>query len=184
MLGRLAGILVLGLAAQAVLGVFEAILALYGTKVLGFGVKEIGYLFAACGGAMVVIQGGALALIGRTVRPRWLVAAGFTTSALGLSLLLFSRSLPLSLAAVSLTGVGLAVVTPTLSATIANRTSEAQVGAAMGLQNATASLGQMAAPVLGALLFSRRPGLPFALAAAVALGAALWSWRSLRQAEK
>jgi DHA1 family multidrug resistance protein-like MFS transporter len=177
---RVAGILLLTLLAQAVLGLFEAVLALYGARVLGFGVKEIGYLFAACGGAMVVVQGGALALIGRAMPPRTLVSSGFATAALGLSLLLLSRSLALSLATVSLVGIGLAAVTPTLSAAVANHTGEPQIGAALGLQNAATSFGQMVGPVLGALLFTRLPRLPFGWAASVALAAAFWSWRSMR----
>jgi DHA1 family multidrug resistance protein-like MFS transporter len=78
----------------------------------------------------------------------------------GIALLLVMRTLPLVLAAVSLLALGMAFVSPNLTALIANRGGE-HTGAILGMQNAATSVGQVGGPLLGSLLFGWQVDAPY-----------------------
>jgi DHA1 family multidrug resistance protein-like MFS transporter len=70
-----------------------------------------------------------------------------------LAVLLFTRSTPWVLTIVGLLALGMALITPNLTA-LASKGQKQQTGAALGLRNAANSLGQAAGPALGGLLFA------------------------------
>ena len=70
-----------------------------------------------------------------------------------LAVLLFTRRTPLVLTIVGLLALGMALITPNLTA-LASKGQKQQTGAALGLRNAANSLGQAAGPALGGLLFA------------------------------
>jgi DHA1 family multidrug resistance protein-like MFS transporter len=173
---RLKDVLALVLFSQAALTLFEAVFALYADQVLRFSLAEIGYAFALCGLVMAVFQGGAVGFLTGRVRTRQQIATGFGILGVGLGLLLWVRSVPAVLAVVGLLALGVALVTPNLLTLVANR-SGVHTGAGLGLQNTFSSLGQIAGPLLGGLLFGWQVDLPFQVTAGVALvvAAGIWS---------
>ena len=174
---RLADVLALVLFSQAALALFEATFALYASRVLGFSLSEIGYAFALCGLVMAVFQGGAAEVLSDRLRTHHQVACGFALFGIGLLMLLRVQGALAVLTTVGLLALGLALVAPNLLTLVANR-SEAQVGTGIGLQNMFASLGQVAGPLVGGLLFGWQVELPFLVAGGIALALAVGMWTS------
>lgn len=171
--GKLGGLLALVFASQALLALFEAVFALYASQVLAFGLAQVGYVFVVCGLVMAVFQGAAVGWLGGRVPTRLQVAAGFGLLGTGLGLLLFTHALAPVLGAVGVLALGMALIAPNLLTLIANR-SGAHAGVGLGLQNTSASLGQVVGPLAGGVLFGWQAKLPFLAAAGAALTLALW----------
>lgn len=177
MVGRLGDVLVLVLASQAFLALFEAAFALYAGQVLVFSLAQVGYVFVVCGLVMAVFQGGLAGWMAGRVRTRHQVAVGFGLLGMGLGGLLLVESVPVVLGTVGVLALGIALIDPSLLTLVANR-SGSQAGVGLGLQNAASSLGQVIGPLLGGLLYAWRPGLPFQVAAGGALALATIVWQA------
>ena len=106
-----------------------------------------------CGSVMAVFQGGAVGYLARRMSARHQIAMGFVLVGSDLAVLLFARSTPLVLTIVGLQALGIALVTPNLTA-LASKGQKQQTGAALGLRNAANSLGQATGAAIGGLLFA------------------------------
>jgi len=146
-------LLALALAAQFGLAMFEATFALHAREMLGYGPAGVGAVFMVCGAVMAVFQGGAVGYLAPRVSAGHQVAVGFVLMGIDLAVLLFTRSTPLVLTIVGLQALGMALITPNLTALV-SKGQKQQTGAALGLRNAANSLGQAAGPGLGGLLFA------------------------------
>jgi DHA1 family multidrug resistance protein-like MFS transporter len=160
---RLWWLLGLATAGQLGLTIFEGTFAVYAERKLGYGPAALAIVFMVCGSVMAVFQVLlAWCLRGRVSALRQL-AAGFTLMGGGISLLLFARSLPAVFGAVATLAIGMALISPNLSALI-SRWGAARAGAALGLQGAANSLGQAGGPIVGSVLFVWRSSAPYVLA--------------------
>lgn len=168
---KLGPVLLLVLVAQAALTLFEAALALHANGALGFGLGEIAALFAVCGLAMAVSQGGIVGWLSGRITSETQLAVGF--GALGGSLLVlpFLVRFTTVLGIVALLAFGVALVTPNLLTLAADR-SETLTGTGLGLLNTAAGVGQVTGPLVGGALYGWSSDLPFLLAGFTALGAA------------
>ena len=106
-----------------------------------------------CGSVMAIFQGGAVGYLARRMSARHQIAMGFVLVGSDLAILLFARSTPLVLTIVGLQALGMALVTPNLTA-LASKGPKQQTGAALGLRNAANSLGQAGGAAIGGLLFA------------------------------
>lgn len=106
-----------------------------------------------CGSVMAVFQGGAVGYLARRMSAGRQIAVGFVLVGSDLAVLLFARSTPLVLTIVGLQALGMALVTPNLTA-LASKGQEQQTGAALGMRNAANSLGQAGGAAIGGLLFA------------------------------
>ncbi|MEX0601288.1 MAG: MFS transporter, partial [Rhodothermales bacterium] len=172
---RLKDLLALVFFSQAALALFEAVFALYADRVLRFRLAEIGYAFAVCGLVMALFQGGTVGFLAGRVHSRQQITAGFGLFGMGIGLLLWVRSVAAVLVVVGLLALGVALVTPNLLTLVANRSGRS-VGAALGLQNTFSSVGQIAGPLAGGLLFGLQVDLPFQVTAGGALVLATGLW--------
>ncbi len=157
---RLRGLLGIVLASQLGLALFEAVFALFAAQELVLNLTQIGYGFAVCGLVMAIFQGGVVSYLNGRISEQVQIASGFAMTGAGLLLLLGVESLLYILGAVGLLALGISLITPNVITLIANR-SQFHEGAAMGIQNAVASLGQVIGPLLGGLLFGLYVDLPF-----------------------
>ena len=146
-------LLTLALAAQFGLAMFEATFALHAREMLGYGPGGIGVVFMVCGSVMSVFQGGAVGYLAPRMSAGHQIALGFVLMGVDLAVLLFARSTSLVLTIVGLLALGMALITPNLTAFV-SKGQKQQTGAALGLRNAANSLGQAAGPALGGLLFA------------------------------
>jgi DHA1 family multidrug resistance protein-like MFS transporter len=166
---RLWLLLSLATAGQFGLTIFEGTFAVYSQQKMGYGPSGLAVTFMVCGSVMAVLQVVlAWSLSGRASELGQL-AAGFSLMGVGITLLLFARSLPAVLGSVATLAMGMALISPNLSALISRWAGE-RAGAALGLQSAATSLGQAGGPIVGSLLFVWNSSAPYALAGTLMVG--------------
>lgn len=176
--GQLGIFLVLLLGSQASLTLFEAVFALWGTRALGLGPGELGFVFAFCGAVMALGQVVLVRPSSGQSMPQRQVVIGFFLLGAGILMLPYASDLRLVLMAVTTLALGVALITPNLLALGADQSGDT-TGAGMGLLNAAASAGQVIGPLAGGFLFAWNMPLAFRVAGAAALGMGAWSWWKL-----
>lgn len=172
----LTDLLLLTLAAQFALSSFEAIFALYGSFVLDLTAREIGWGFVVCG-AVMALQGVIVGLLDRRLSRTTQVAIGFLALGVGIASLTLTRTLAAALATIGVLAFGMSLITPNLTAAVAERRPGA-LGSALALQATAGGIGRVLGPVTASLLFSLRPRLPLLLTGAVAVMVAIAITRS------
>ena len=173
-------LLALALAVQFGLAMFEATFALHAKEMLGYGPAGVGAVFMVCGSVMAVFQGGAVGYLAPRMSAGHQIAVGFVLMGIDLAVLLFARSTPLVLTIVGLLALGMALITPNLTA-LASKGQKQQTGAALGLRNAANSLGQAAGAALGGLLFALNMRASYSITGALLVVIGVISGSVLRQ---
>ena len=173
-------LLTLTLAAQFGLAMFEATFALHAREMLGYGPARVGAVFMVCGSVMSVFQGGAVGYLAPRMSAGYQIALGFVLMGVDLAVLLFARSTSLVLTIVGLLALGMALITPNLTALV-SKGQKQQTGAALGLRNAANSLGQTAGPALGGLLFALDMRAAYSITGALLVGIGIISGRVLQR---
>jgi MFS transporter, DHA1 family, multidrug resistance protein len=174
---RLRLLLGLATAGQFGLAIFEGTFAVYAQRHMGYGPSRLAVTFMVCGSVMAVFQVFLAWWLRGRVSGLGQPAAGFALMGLGISLLLFARSLPAVLGMVATLAIGMALISPNLSALISRWGGE-RAGAALGLQSSANSLGQAGGPIVGSVLFVWRSSAPYLLAGGLMVGigiATAWS---------
>jgi MFS transporter, DHA1 family, multidrug resistance protein len=168
--------LVVAMAGQVAISLFETTFALHARADLGMGLVQIGAVFMVCGLMMLVVQ-----LVGVTpLARRWgearLASAALAVMGLSLVLLAVARSTAGVFGMVALYASGMGFLTPTVSV-IVSRRGGTHAGAALGLESGAKSLGQIAGPLLGGVLFGSSVAVPFWLAGGLLLSLApIFAW--------
>jgi DHA1 family multidrug resistance protein-like MFS transporter len=173
-------LLTLALAAQFGLAMFEATFALHAREMLGYGPARVGAVFMVCGSVMSVFQGGAVGYLAPRMNAGHQIALGFVLMGVDLAVLSFARSTSLVLTIVGLLALGMALITPNLTALV-SKGQKQQTGAALGLRNAANSLGQAAGPALGGLLFALDMRAAYSITGALLVGIGIISGRVLQR---
>jgi MFS transporter, DHA1 family, multidrug resistance protein len=159
----------LTLASQFGLSVFEGIFAIYAQERFGYRPVQIGIVFMVCGLVMAIFQVIAIGYLAGRIRTMSQVALGFGLMGTGIILLLVAPSLPFLLGVVSLLSLGMALISPNLTALVSEQGGQHK-GAVLGLQNAANSLGQVGGPVLGGFLFAWQASAPYLFAGTFLVG--------------
>lgn len=171
------------MAGQVAIALFETTFALHARTDLGMGLVEIGVVFMVCGLMMLVVQLAAVSRLARRFGEVHLASAALALMALSLALLALARSTATVFTLVALYGIGMALLTPAVSALVSRR-GGAHAGAALGLESSAKSLGQIAGPLLGGVLFGASVAVPFWLASGLLLGLApIFAWSGRRTHE-
>lgn len=163
----------LTLASQFGLSVFEGTFALYAQERFGYGPVETGIVFMVCGSVMAVFQVVAVGYLTGRIRTISQIALGFGLMGTGIALLLVAPSLPFLLGVVSLLSLGMALISPNLTALVSEQGGQHK-GAVLGLQNAANSLGQVGGPILGGILFAWQASVPYLFAGIFLVGVSIW----------
>ena len=178
----LAPLLVLTLAGQFALTIFEGTFALFAQSKFNFGPAEVGYVFVMCGLVMTVFQAGAVGFLAGKISEMTQIGAGFALMGTGIALLATAQTKFFVFAFVALLSLGMAFIAPNLAALISKRGGERQTGASLGIQNAANSFGQAGGPLLGGLLFIWQINAPYFLSGALLIGLALAiGWKAWRK---
>jgi len=156
--------LILAFISQLALTTFEGTFALHARKTVDYGPEQMGAVFVVCGLVMAVAQGAIISWLMEKAGEKILLSTGFTLAALGLAFLMFADNRTFILAIVGLFALGIAFITPTLSALISKKAAK-HPGKALGLLNSANNLGQAAGPLMSGFLLARQVHLPFGLAA-------------------
>ena len=175
--------LAVALAGQVAVALFETTFALHARADLGMGLSQIGVVFMVCGLMMFVVQLAAVSRLARRFGEVHLASAALALMGLSLALLALVRSSAIVFALVASYGIGMALLTPAVSALV-SRLGGAHAGAALGFESSAKSLGQIAGPVLGGVLFGASVAVPFWLAGGLLLGLApIFAWSGRRTHE-
>jgi DHA1 family multidrug resistance protein-like MFS transporter len=175
--GALRPLLGLAIVAQFALAVFEATFALYAQAMFNYGPAEVGTAFVVCGMVMAVFQAGGVGLLAGRVEEIYLLGTGFGLMGASIALLSAVRAAPAVLTLVGFFALGMALISPNLTALISKR-GGAQAGAALGVQNAANSIGQAGGPLLGSALFVWEMDAAYILTGALLIGVSLTiAWR-------
>lgn len=159
-------LLSLVVASQFGLALFEGTFAVYAKNRLGFGLTGVSVAFMVCGMVMGGMQVFAVRALAGVVRPILQVACGLTLMGAGIAALVATRNFAAVLALIGMFALGMALVTPNLSALISSGSGPG-TGAALGLKSAAGNVGQFTGPLLGGFLLDWRPTSPFLLSGVV-----------------
>ena len=116
------------------------------------GPQTAGFLFAYAGLMNVFFQAIALGHLLRWFRERSLVFAGFLLMAVGFGALSLSHTVSVTLAFLTLSHSGAAVLRPTITARISKRVSPQRQGLVMGVNQSVMSIAAILAPLVVGIL--------------------------------
>ncbi|MDF2835070.1 MAG: tetracycline resistance efflux pump [Paenibacillus sp.] len=161
----------------------EATLQFFGMSRFDVTPLEVGLLFFVCGIVGALVQGGVVRRrIKKGEEPKYIVI-GLLISAAGFFLLLFAHSLAWAILSLAVFGVGNALIRPCVTSLITQKTKVGQ-GVASGLSSSMDSLGRIAGPLLGALLFTMSEGLPYLIGGILCVAALVFVFRFRRLDDK
>lgn len=138
----------------------EATLQFFGMERFDVTPLQVGLLFFVCGIVGALVQGGVVRRRIKKGEETKYIAIGLVISALGFFLLLFAHSLWWAIMSLAVFGIGNALIRPCVTSLITQKTTVGQ-GVASGLSSSMDSLGRIAGPLLGSLLFTVQLGLPY-----------------------
>jgi MFS family permease len=148
----------------------QVALALFAEARMGWGAKQVSFLFVLFGACGLVIQMG---LIGRLVKAFGeinLVVVGAVLNATGMVLIGLSRSATTLIPGLALFGVGIAITNPSLSSIASRLARDEQQGAVLGFAQSAGTFGRTIGPTWAGFLFHRfGPTAPFVSGAMAAL---------------
>ncbi len=163
-------LLLLGFISTFALASLFGTFALFAEARFGYGESEMGAVFVALGLVSALGQGW---LVGRMIA-RWMeervIQGGLLLSALGFLGLILAYDLASLAVITAIIGLGTSLLGPALTSLISQRTPPDQQGTIMGVFNSYQSLGRIAGPLLGGIIFDLfGPQYPFVMAGALFL---------------
>lgn len=162
-LARLALVMFLVIMAQALM---ESVISLWADETLGWGVREVGFAFAAVGLISVGLQGGGAGPLARRFGEGPVLMVGLGCFVAGFILLSFAATGPATVLALLILAAGAGFATPALQSLIAAQAGPDERGAVMGLGQSASALGRVMGPIAaGPLYDGLGPTAPFLLGA-------------------
>jgi MFS transporter, DHA1 family, tetracycline resistance protein len=147
---------------------FESMFALYSEARFGFTSVTIGYLFAAVGVILAVVQGLLVGRVVRRVGEHRLAPAAIALLSVGLMLVSVAASVPSLAAACALIAVGMGFQSPSMLSVISQLSDPADQGTMLGVSQSLGSLARIVGPLWGGFVFDRfGHAAPFVSAAVV-----------------
>ncbi|QOR66606.1 MFS transporter [Cytobacillus suaedae] len=138
----------------------EATFAYFAYEKAGLGTVELGYIFMIMGLAGALVQGGLVGRLTKKYGEGIVIQIGIVISTIGFALILFIDSFATAAIFLTVFGIGNGFIRPSVSALITKKSTSGH-GSTTGLLSSFDSLGRIAGPPLGGLLFSVAIGLPY-----------------------
>lgn len=169
-------------------GAFEVGLSLRGVQHLEMNTYRLGLMFTECALVMLIAQSIVFSPLVKPEITRWLLAPSLAILAVGVAAVPFASSAVGTAIIVAMIAASAGILSPVATYWISMSAGKRQ-GADLGLQTASASLGQAAGSAVGGLLFGVAfvPNASFILAAVVVLlglAASIGVPRLLKQPER
>ena len=131
---------------------FEATFVYFTARRAAFGPKEIGLLFTVLGIIAVIIQGGLIGRLSKRFGDMNLMKGGLLISAAGLILILFAFNMVSLLLTSAIYYIGTSLIGPSSSSLVTQYSKQNQ-GTSLGIMQSFGSLGRIAGPVTGGILY-------------------------------
>jgi len=138
----------------------ETTFAYFAYEKAGLDSTHLGYIFMIMGLAGAIVQGGLMGVLAKKFGEQKIIQGGIIVSGIGFALILLTTNFATAAIFISIFGIGNGVIRPAIS-TILTRYSDGDHGSVTGLLSSFDSLGRIAGPPVGGLLFSYSIGLPF-----------------------
>jgi DHA1 family tetracycline resistance protein-like MFS transporter len=146
---------------------------------MGFGQREVSYLFTYIGVLIVIVQGGLVGPLTRRFGEKRLLVVGLGMQAVALASLAVAGGLGQFLAATAPLAIGSGLSQPAMTALLSRISAKDDQGGTLGLGQSAAAMGRILGPEAGTFTFSSfSPAFPYAagalvMAAAGAIGLAV-----------
>jgi DHA1 family tetracycline resistance protein-like MFS transporter len=121
---------------------------LWAGDTLGWGPRQVGIVFGIQGAIMVVVQGGLMGSLVRTLGELQLLRIAVTALVLGLAIGVFAETMPFMVGSIFVAMTGATLCMPLLTAIVSHRSSVMIRGRMLGVSGAAASWGRVAGPML------------------------------------
>lgn len=153
--------------------VYQTSFALFGAARFGFGAAATGYLLSAFGVLGVFVQGALVGPVVARFGAKQTLVAGLLFAAVGWAGSALTHSVPVFVAMLAPAALGIGLCNATLTTLISNVADPHEQGRVQGAAGALESLGRTLGPIWGTgALQALGEGTPFAMAAALLVGAA------------
>ena len=146
-------ILIFFLAILAVAGM-QSVFAIWAMPQLGWGPRQVGYVFAYVGLISAALQGGLIGRLTRHFGEERLLVCGLALLGAGLLFLPFARDVPVLVVVLTGLALGGGLMQPTLSSLISQQAGGEERGEVMGVSQSTASLSRVLGPFAAGLCFA------------------------------
>jgi DHA1 family tetracycline resistance protein-like MFS transporter len=161
----------------------------WGRQVFGFGPFHMGLLFFYIGLVSAVVQGLIIPKLSNKYSPQLLLLIGVIAITIGLATLgaITSYNLPALIVSSSLIPLGMGFTIASINTLVSLTASAGRQGSALGVTQSVSGIAQMIGPAFGASIFGYGvsvglDGLPFIIAATIALPAIAMSMGFLKRA--
>lgn len=177
-------ILLLSLLIAFASGNLESTLGLMVEESLGFGAKEVGYIFTVSGLSMVITQGFITGPLIDKFGEMPFIFGGLLASIIGYFLLPFASSLLDLLLYMGIMSIFTSGMRPAIVTLLSRSASESEQGSMLGENTRFMSLGRVIGPVTGGALFAKLGyQSPFLFASSICFCSLLLSYAIYKQKE-
>lgn len=151
-----------GFVAMTAVAMMEAVFILFADVVLGLTPFGIGLMFSAMGVIGAISQATAAGPAARKFGERGMLLASMLVLAGGMFLMAGSTTVAMGLLSVGVLAVGFSLINPALSGLVSFAAPAAAQGAALGLMQASSSLGRVVGPAAAGPIYDiQGPTAPF-----------------------
>jgi MFS transporter, DHA1 family, tetracycline resistance protein len=146
-------ILVFFLTILAVAGM-QSVFAIWAMPQLGWGPRQVGYVFAYVGLISAILQGGLIGRLTQRFGEERLLVCGLALIGVGLLALPFAHDVPILGAVLTGLALGMGLMQPTLNSLISQQAGGEEQGEVMGVSQSVASLSRVLGPFAAGFCFA------------------------------
>ncbi|MDX2142257.1 MAG: MFS transporter [Rhodospirillaceae bacterium] len=128
--------------------------ALYANQALGYGPRDIGFLFSYMGVVGGIVQIATIGPLVKRLGDARIVKFGVLFYAAGLVILIVTEALPLVLVAMTCVSIGNSLFMPGTSSLVSRLAHESERGMVLGVYQAASNLGRVLTPLVSGLIFA------------------------------
>jgi DHA1 family tetracycline resistance protein-like MFS transporter len=132
----------------------QSVFAIWAMPQLGWGPRQVGYVFAYVGLASAVLQGGLIGRLTRRFGEERLLLCGLVLVAAGFLVMPLAHDLPILAAAVSGLALGTGLTQPSINSLISRHAGREEQGEVMGVAQSISSLSRVLGPFLAGFFFA------------------------------
>lgn len=176
--------MVLMLLLTASRSVFDTTFAQYLVSVFEVEETTVFFMFAYAGLLLVLVQGGGVGMLSRRFSDVTLLLAGTVLGGGAFAIIPLIGSLPVLFGVLTVLAFGMGIAFPALMSLTSKLADERSVGNVLGLNQSMQSLGRIGGPIMGQLALGLGFGIPYYVAALVALVTLVMTFQMLARARR
>jgi MFS transporter, DHA1 family, tetracycline resistance protein len=131
----------------------ESTFALWANSGFGWGPQQVGFLFFYIGIVLVLVQGGLVGRLSRSLGEARMALVGSVLLVLGLAGLPFSTDLPRLLVDMALLSIGFGILSPALTSLVSRAAGSTERGGILGVNQSGQSLARILGPLIGGFVY-------------------------------